>query len=179
MTSLRASEITPAYALQFIILTAARKEEALGACWNEIDIPGGVWTIPANRMKAGKEHRVPLRRAASDLLNHMREVKTSEYVFPGASQSRMAFSTLNSFLHRIECPFTVHGFRSSFRDWCAERTNYPREICEQALAHSTGSAVELSYRRTDYFAQRAKLMQAWGDFCESPPTGAEVISLRA
>jgi integrase len=79
----------------------------------------------------------------------------------------------------LGCRFTVHGFRSAFRDWCAERTNYPREICEQALAHRTGSAVELSYRRTDYFAQRAKLMQAWSDFCESPISSAEVVPIRA
>jgi integrase len=179
MTLLRASDARSAYALQFIILTAARKEEVLGALWNEIDIPGGAWTIPANRMKAGIEHRVPLSREATDVLRHMREAKTGEYVFPSASRSRMAVSTLNAFLYRIECPYTVHGFRSSFRDWCAERTNYPREICEQALAHRTGSAVELSYRRTDYFAQRAKLMQAWSDFCEAPINTAEVVPIRA
>jgi integrase len=130
-------------------------------------------------MKAGKEHRVPLSRTAIDVLEHMRGVQTSEYVFSGLSRPRMSVSTLNAFLYRIECPFTVHGFRSSFRDWCAERTNYPREICEQALAHRTGNAVELSYRRTDYFAQRAKLMQSWSDFCETADTSADVIPIRA
>jgi integrase len=177
MALLRASEVTSAYALRFLILTAARREEVVGARWSEIDVPGRVWTIPANRMKAGKEHRVPINQGAIDVLERM--CRTSEHVFSGASRPRMSGATLNAFLYRIGCPFTVHGFRSSFRDWCAERTNYPREICEQALAHSTGSAVELSYRRTDYFAQRAKLMQAWGEFCESPPTGAEIIPLRA
>jgi integrase len=177
MTLLRASEVASAHALRFLILTAARREEVLGARWSEMDVPGRVWTIPANRIKAGKEHRVPLGQDAVDVLERMR--RTSEHVFTSGSRARMSGATLNAFLYRIRCPFTVHGFRSSFRDWCAERTNYPREICEQALAHSTGSAVELSYRRTDYFVQRTKLMQAWGDFCESPPTGAEVIPLRA
>jgi integrase len=177
MALLGASEVTSTYALRFLILTAARREEAAGARWSEIDVQGRVWIIPANRMKAGKEHRVPLSQGAIDVLERM--CRTSEHVFPGESRARMSGATLNAFLYRIRCPFTVHGFRSSFRDWCAERTNYPREICEQALAHSTGSAVELSYRRTDYFAQRAKLMEAWGEFCESPPTGAEVIPLRA
>ena len=179
MTQLRASRATSAYALQFLILTAARREEVLGARWSEMDVPGRVWTIPANRMKARKEHRVPLNRAALEVLEHTRAVQTSEYVFLGLTRSRMSATALNAFLYRIECPFTVHGFRSSFRDWCAERTNYPREICEQALAHSIGSAVELSYRRTDYFAQRAKLMQAWSDFCEAPVSTAEVVPIRA
>jgi integrase len=179
MAQLRVSELTSAYALQFLILTAARSGEALGARWDEIDVAGRTWTIPANRMKAGKEHRVPLSRAAVEVLERVRVVQTSEYVFPGLTRSRMSASSLNAFLYRIECPFTVHGFRSSFRDWCAERTNYPREICEQALAHRTGSAVELSYRRTDYFAQRAKLMQSWSDFCDSRLCSAEVVPLRA
>jgi integrase len=179
MTLLRASRATSAYALQFLILTAARREEVLGTRWSEIDIPGHVWTIPANRMKARKEHRVPLSRAVGEVLERVRAAQTSEYVFPGLTRSRMSASSLNAFLYRIECPFTVHGFRSSFRDWCAERTNYPREICEQALAHRTGSAVELSYRRTDYFAQRAKLMQSWSDFCDPPLCSAEVVPLRA
>jgi integrase len=120
-----------------------------------------------------------LSRAAIEVLEHMRAIQTSKYVFPGLSRPKMSGSTLNAFLYGVGCPFTVHGFRSSFRDWCAERTNYPREICEQALAHSTGSAVELSYRRTDYFAQRAKLMQAWSDFCEAPVSTAEVVPIRA
>jgi integrase len=177
VAQLRASGAMSAYALRFLILTAARREEVVGARWSEIDTAGRMWTIPANRMKAGKEHRVPLSQGAIDVLERM--CRSSEHVFLGVSRARMSGAALNAFLYGIGCKFTVHGFRSSFRDWCAERTNYPREICEQALAHSTGSAVELSYRRTDYFAQRAKLMQAWGEFCESPPTGAEVIPLRA
>jgi integrase len=177
MTQLRASGAMSAYALRFLILTAARREEVVGARSSEIDTAGCVWTIPANRMKAGKEHRVPLSQGAFDVLERM--CRTNEYVFPGVSRAGMSGAALNAFLYGIGCKFTVHGFRSSFRDWCAERTNYPREICEQALAHRTGNAVELSYRRTDYFAQRAKLMQSWSDFCESLPTGAEVIPLRA
>jgi integrase len=136
-----------------------------------------MWTIPGNRMKSHKEHRVPLSTAAIALIEKL--PRNGVHVFPGTSQSRLSPTVLIALLRRMGLTCTAHGFRSAFRDWAAERTHYPREICEQALAHRTGSAVELSYRRTDYFAPRAKLMQSWSDFCESPRAGGEVIPLRA
>jgi integrase len=156
----------------------------LGARWDEIDLAAATWTIPSNRMKNGTPHRVPLSTAAMSLLNavakgaHGHHLPTSGFIFPGRSRSRLSETALYAYVRQLESPFTVHGFRSAFRDWCAERTNYPREICEQALAHRTGSAVELSYRRTDYFAQRVRLMQSWSDFCETPTSSAEVVPLR-
>ena len=179
LVELRKREASAARALEFVILTAARSGEALGARWDEIDLAGRVWVVPAGRMKAGREHRVPLSAAAVDLLDNLPR-DGGEYVFSGLSRPRLSPMALKMLLIRMKrTDFVTHGFRSSFRDWCAERTNYPREVCEQALAHRTGNAVELSYRRTDYFAQRAKLMQAWADYIETPASSAEVIPIRA
>ena len=176
--TLRENTSISAIALQFLVLTACRTSEVLGARWDEIDLSAPAWTVPGSRMKAGVAHRVPLSESVIRLLKVL--PKEGPHLFPGRNRSRLTETALYKFIrNRLGCQFTVHGFRSAFRDWCAERTNYPREICEQALAHRTGSAVELSYRRTDYFAQRAKLMQAWCDFCESPISSAEVVSIRA
>ena len=144
-------------ALAFTILTAARSGEVLGARWNEIDLENAVWTVPAARMKSGKPHRVPLSSPALALLREMHALRTDEFdlVFPGQKRGRplsvMAFSML---LRRMRVEVTAHGFRSSFRDWAAERTWFPHEVAEMALAHAIGSKAEAAYRRGDLFEKR-------------------------
>ena len=151
-------------ALAFTILTAARSGEVLGARWNEIDLENAVWTVPAARMKAGKPHRVPLSSPALAVLREMHALRTEEVdlVFPGQKRGRplsvMAFSML---LRRMKVEVTAHGFRSSFRDWAAERTSFPHEVAEMALAHAIGSKTEAAYRRGDLFEKRQQLMAAW------------------
>ena len=154
-------------ALAFTILTAARSGEVLGARWNEIDLETAVWTVPAARMKTGKPHRVPLSSPALAVLREMHALRTEEVdlVFPGQKRGRplsvMAFSML---LRRMKVEVTAHGFRSSFRDWAAERTSFPHEVAEMALAHAIGSKTEAAYRRGDLFEKRQQLMAAWADF---------------
>jgi integrase len=155
-------------ALQFVILTACRTNEARLAGWLEIDRANKIWTIPASRMKTGNEHRVPLTDAALAL--------------PGAPATGLIFPTLSrdAMQDRLQrlCPgFHVHGFRSSFRDWCAD-TGAPRELAEAALAHRIGNAVEMAYQRSTMLARRRLLMEAWGAFCLTPPA-ANVVPLRA
>jgi integrase len=160
-----------AVALRVVILTACRTSEALGARWDEIDLKAKVWTIPKPRMKAGKEHKVPLSREAVAALKAAAKFRLahSDYVFPGARigqpLSNMALLTL--LRHMKVTGVTVHGFRSSFRDWAAETTDFPPEICEAALAHHVGNAVERAYRRTSFFDRRRDLMDAWGGYCDS------------
>jgi integrase len=150
----------------FTILTAARTGEALGARWSEIDLEAGIWTVPAERMKAGLEHRVPLSAAALAILAEQRNLDDT-FVFPGGRRgkplSNMAMLVL---LRRMERgDLTVHGFRSSFRDWASETTHFPSEVVEMALAHTVESKVERAYRRGDLFEKRRELMAAWGSFC--------------
>jgi len=169
----------PSFALEFVILTAARSGEVLGARWSEIDLEARVWTIPAGRMKAGREHRVPLSARVMALLAGLAEVRHSDLVFPG--QRRGKPYNDGALLHTLKQlgtdGATVHGFRSSFRDWTGEETSIPREIAEQALAHVTGSAVEQAYRRGDALEKRRALMDAWAAFCE-PRQGGNVINIR-
>ena len=165
---LRQSESVASRALEFTILTACRSSEVLGAKWSEIDLATRVWTIPAGRMKSSREHRVPLSLQAVDLLAAMR--RNGESVFEIGSGTMLAL------LRRTRTGASVHGFRSSFRDWCAERTTYSREVCEAALAHRLGDATERAYFRSDLFEQRSALMAAWGNYCTS--TGGEVVQLR-
>jgi integrase len=163
-------------ALEFAILTAARSGEVLGAKWSEIDRAARIWTIPATRMKAGREHRVPLSARAMVIVEQMEKVCTSDYVFPGCRSGRpLSEPALGRVLRRVQVPVTVHGFRSAFRDWCGEATNFPREIAEAALAHVVGDATERAYRRGDALEKRRKLMDAWANFCE--PKEANVIVL--
>jgi len=158
-------------ALVFVILTAVRVGEALGATWDEID--GRTWIVPAGRMKRNREHRVPLSDAAMAIIEKQRLIRHSDYIFPG----RHGVLTSNRLLELAQqCGATVHGFRSSFRDWAAECTNTPREIAELALAHSVGSSVERAYARSTLFEKRAELMEAWGRYCTG--IGA-VVPLRA
>jgi integrase len=172
--ALRGQAGVAALVLQFTILTAARSGETLGARWSEIDLSARVWTIPGARMKAGKEHRVPLTDAAIRVLKAaqgLRQKSTvDEYVFPGAAVGRplsvMAMAMVLRRMGRGE--LTVHGFRSSFRDWAAERTSYPAEVVEMALAHAVGNRVEAAYRRGDLFEKRGRLMREWATFCAMP-----------
>jgi integrase len=157
-------------ALEFLILTAARSGEVLGATWDEIDLAARTWTIPGERMKAGKAHKVPLSDRALEILRSL--PRTDARVFPIHKKS---FAWVLDSLH---VDVTTHGFRSSFRDWAAERTNFAREVCEQALAHAIPDKVEAAYRRGDLFEKRRHLMEAWAEWVSRPvPTGATVTTL--
>jgi integrase len=158
---LREAESIQALALEFIISTCARWGEVQGARWGEIDLTARVWTIPATRMKSGREHRVPLSARAVEILEKLVETRWSDLVFPGRQGplSRSAVAAL------VPSGATIHGFRSSFRDWCGEETSFPRELAEQALAHTTGDATERAYRRGDALEKRRVLMDAWAQFC--------------
>jgi integrase len=177
MEKLRSQEGIPAKALEFLILTASRSSEALGAKWSEID--GATWTVPAARMKAHKEHRVPLSRRAVELLASLPH--DSDFVFPavrvgGAPHQQI----LSRELGRLGVKATVHGFRSSFRTWAGERTSFANHVIEQALAHTIGSQVERAYSRGDLLDQRSKLMEDWAKFCGRPASrgAGEVVALR-
>lgn len=162
---------TAALALEFTILTAARTGEVTGATWPEVDLEKAVWTIPANRMKAGKEHRIPLPARATEILKLTQELQ-SKCLFPatkGGSLSDMAMSML---LRRMNVDVTVHGFRSGFRDWAAECTGYAHEVAEMALAHTIENKVERAYRRGDLFEKRQRLMNDWATYCASSGSAA-------
>ena len=167
MASLRGQEGVAARALEFLILTATRTSETIGATWADINIDGMIWTIPADRIKAGKEHRVPLSPAALAVLDAMAKIRHGEHVFPGGrvgkGLSNMALLKLLERMKRGD--LTAHGFRSTFRDWAAERTNFSRDVAEMALAHTIGDKVEAAYRRGDLFEKRGKLMEAWAVYC--------------
>jgi integrase len=165
MAQLRQRSTTVARALEFTILTAARSAEVLGARWDEIDLAAKLWTVPANRMKGAREHRVPLSAAALAVIEHMHLYRENDYVFPGDRGDRVSGMAMSLQLRRMGRDVTVHGFRSTFRDWAAERMNFPREVVEKALAHTVGSKVEEAYQRGDMFEKRRQLMQAWADFC--------------
>jgi integrase len=177
LARLRGREGVLARAIEFAILTCARTNEVVGARWDEIDIAGRTWTVPSERMKAGKEHRIPLSDAAIEIL--MRLPDRDGFVFPGTGPGApLRDFALYNFLKssRLKCPATVHGFRSSFADWAVERTHFSREERELALAHKVGTAVELAYRRSDMFERRRRLMQAWAAYCDGTEAG-EVIPL--
>jgi integrase len=180
MGAVRGQEGVAARALELTILTAARTGEVIGAGWDEFDLAGGMWTVPAERMKAQREHRVPLSAPALALLTALHETRTGEFVFSGARRgkpiSNMAMLMLLRRMGRGE--LTAHGFRSTFRDWAAERTNFPSKIAEMALAHVVSDKVEAAYRRGDLVAKRRQLMDAWGRYCTAPPAAGEVVALR-
>jgi integrase len=157
-----------ALALEFLILTAARSGEVLGARWAEIDLEARVWTVPAARMKAGREHRVPLPDRALGIIEKLAAVRTSEFCFAGIRRGKpLSSMSLAMLLGRMWAgKVTVHGFRSAFRDWCADVAHAPREIAEACLAHSVGSAVERSYLRSDVLERRRPLLKAWAEYCE-------------
>jgi integrase len=181
LVDLRKRPGTAARALEFCILTATRTGETLGARWSEIDLAGAVWTIPGERMKAGREHRVPLSGAAVAVLAEMAALRPEEgdgFVFPGAAEGRpLSSMSMLMLLRRMKRgDLTTHGFRSAFRDWTEEATSTPHAVAEAALAHTIGDKVEAAYRRGDLFAKRAVLMQEWADFCAKVP--ASVTPLR-
>lgn len=165
-------------ALRFAILTAARTGEVIGARWDEIDMEAGLWTIPAQRMKARRAHRVPLTAPALEVLNEVKGAH-AELVFPGPSlQSPLSNMAMLSLLKRAKLNCTVHGFRSAFRDWAAETTNFPSEVCEMALAHAVANKTEAAYRRGDLFEKRRALMEAWAGFL-TEPKNSNVVQLKA
>lgn len=180
MTELRQQDGIAARALEFAILTAARTGEVIGAKWNEINMAERLWTVPAARMKAGKQHRVALSDAAMEIIAQMQAIRLGDYVFPGARRARplsnMAMLMVMRRMGRGD--LTVHGFRSSFRDWAAERTGFAAEVAEMALAHTVGDKVEAAYRRGDLFQKRRQLAEVWATFCATPPVSGEVVALR-
>ena len=180
MASLKTQEGNGALATQFTILTATRTGEAIGARWSEIDLDTGVWTIPGTRMKAGREHRVPLSKAALTILRaRQKSGDKSVFVFPGGKRGKaISNMAMLQTLRRMERDdLTVHGFRSTFRDWAAEHTAFAREVAEAALAHVVGNKVEAAYRRGDLFEKRRKLMDAWAQYCNAPAAGAKVVPI--
>lgn len=180
MTALRAQEGIAALALQFTILTAARTGEVIGATWSEINLNEKIWIIPGGRMKAGKEHRAPLSGSVLEILEKIKPEKEAKdgFVFSkrGKPLSNMAMAMTLRRMGRGD--LTVHGFRSTFRDWAAERTNFPSEIAEMALAHAVGSKVEAAYRRGDMFERRRRIMAEWAKFCGAPSDQRKVLTFR-
>lgn len=168
VVELRKRAAMAARALEFTILTAARSGETYGMRWSEVDRSAAIWTVPANRMKAGREHRVPLPARAVEILEEvaMLGMEQEAYVFPGHKEGRpLSAMAMEMTLRRMKVDVTVHGFRSSFRDWCGEVSTFPREIAEAALAHVVGDLTERAYRRGDALEKRRVLMQTWSEFC--------------
>jgi integrase len=185
MNELRQRDGAAARALEFTILTCARTGETIGARWGEIALDARAWTVPGKRMKAGNEHRVPLSTPAVEIVARMKRLGGDDpppdaFVFPGAKRGRplsnMAFLMLLRRMDRGD--LTAHGFRSTFRDWCAERTSYPGEVAEMALAHTVSDKVEAAYRRGDLFEKRRRLMDEWATFCAMPSHAGVLIALR-
>jgi integrase len=174
LPELRRDSGVGARALEFLILTAARSGEVLGARWSEFDMTARVWIVPGERMKSGREHRVPLSDAALVVIEQMAAIRQSEFVFP-ARNGKLDKSVFHELLHRgMGRQITAHGFRSTFRDWAAERTGFPAEVADMALAHTVGDKVEAAYRRGDLFEKRRQIMDAWARFCDMPAGGAVV-----
>ena len=179
-----------AKALEFAILTAARDGEVRGADWSEIDLDSGVWTIPADRMKAGRSHRVPLSPTAMKLLKVLPRVDGNPHLFPGSSKlGRLSENTLNEVIKRLHerdavpsdapgRPAVVHGMRSTFRNWGRERTDFRPELLELSLAHTVGNAVERAYARDDALEQRRTIMDAWAEFLSKPDKPAQTRAAR-
>lgn len=176
MSRLRAQEGTAARALEFTILTAGRTAEVIGAHPGEIDFSKAVWTVPSDRMKSGREHRVPLCPRAIEIAKSQPE---GAWLFPGMKDGRpLSNMAMLALLERMErTDLTVHGFRSTFRDWTAEQTSYPREVCEMALAHAIGDATEAAYRRGDLFEKRRRLMLEWSKFCDRREKAGKVVRI--
>lgn len=181
MTALRTHQGVAARALEFLILTATRTSEVICARWSEIDMEGAVWNIPAERMKAHRAHRVPLSPQAVKLLRSMEALRRGDFVFPGPREGKplsdMAMLVLLERMERDD--ITVHGFRSTFRDWASECTNYPREVCEMALAHAVSDQVEAAYRRGDLVEKRRRLMSEWAKYCDNTKALGEVVALKS
>jgi integrase len=176
MAKLRTKEFISARALEFTILTAVRTSEAIGAQWSEFNLAEKIWTVPGIRTKAGKDHRVPLSSRALAILEHI--PREGKFVFSGGKADKPLASMAMLLLLRGPKGngLTVHGFRSTFRDWAAKRTSYPNHVVEQALAHAIGNAVERAYRRGDLFKKRARLMTEWATYCEEPASATDNVT---
>lgn len=168
--ALQRREAVAALALEFTILTAARTGEVIGANWGEVDLEKAMWTIPASRMKATREHRVPLSPRALEILEVTKGLH-AEWLFPAMKGGKISSMAMAMLLRRMKIDVTVHGFRSSFRDWSAESSSYAHEVCEMALAHVIGNKAEAAYRRGDLFEKRRCLMNDWATFCVSGDEG--------
>lgn len=185
MAKLREQEGIAALALELLILTVPRTGETIGAQWPEIDFESSIWTKPPVRMKgrleAKREHRVPLSAPALAVLKRLHERKAGDFIFPGGKRGKpLSNMAMLALLDRMGYGHvTVHGFRSTFRDWAAECTNFPREVAEMALAHTISNEVEAAYRRGDLFQKRRQLMAAWGAWCTKPAdTAGNVLAMR-
>jgi integrase len=181
MAALRARDSIPARATEFTVLTAARTGEIINAKWDEFDLKAKTWTIPAERMKAGAKHRVPLSARALAIVKEMEAKRRGDLVFAGQGGAPLWDQTLAQTVKQIGGHATMHGMRATFRTWCDEQTGYPHHVVEQALAHAIPSAVEKAYRRGDLFEKRRKLMQQWADFCAKPaakPVRDNVVTMR-
>jgi integrase len=187
VADLRNQDGFAALALELLILTASRTSEVLGASWDEIDLKATTWVIPAGRIKAGREHRVPLSAPAVAVLTKLKDARQTlpdgtlcPWVFPGVKGRHLSNGAILALLRRMKRnDITPHGFRSTFRDWAAEQTAFPREVAEMALAHTIGNKVEAAYRRGDLLEKRKRLMGAWASYCNTVPAeGAKVLPMR-
>jgi integrase len=176
MSDLRQRDSTSARCLEFLILTAARTGEVLGAQWHEFDLTAKVWTAPAGRMKSSREHRVPLSERAVEIVRLMQSRRENDFIFAGRNGG-LSNASLLAVLRNMGRALTAHGFRSTFRDWAAEQTNFPNEVCEMALAHAVGDKVEAAYRRGDLFEKRRRLMQSWSEYCARPSQAAGNVTV--
>jgi integrase len=176
MERLRARDSVTARCLEFLILTASRSGEAIGTRWSEIDLDKAIWVIPGIRMKSSKEHRVPLSDRALAIVTALQETRVSEFVFPGRGKQPLSSMAMAMLLRDLAPGVTVHGMRSAFRDWCGEETHFPRDVAEQALAHTVGDETERAYRRGDALEKRRLMMQQWQNWCDGRPV-AKVIQL--
>ena len=175
MAKLRKRGGMAALALEFTILTAARSGETRGATWQEMDLERALWTVPASRMKSGREHFVPLSAPALKVLDYVKDARTGDLVFPGLKGGALSDASLLAVLRRMDVEVTVHGFRSSFRDWVANETEFARELAEEALAHVIASKVEAAYRRGSAIEKRRVLMNAWAEYCGSANLAAQNV----
>jgi integrase len=173
MGELRGNRYVSARALEFTILTAARTSEVINATWDEIDFAEKTWTVPASRMKAGKEHRVPLSDRLLQILEELPREDGNPYLFIGGSGAPLSNMAMLELMKGLRRGFVPHGFRATFRTWAAERTNYPHHVCEEALAHTIPDAVVRSYQRGDLFDKRRQLMAAWSKYCAAPPVARD------
>jgi integrase len=181
MARLGREDAVAARALEVCILTAARSGEIFGARWHEFDLTQRVWTIPDTRMKAAREHRVPLSNRVVSILEALKQARTCDFVFPSPRGNRpLSHVAMAKVLTRLGIEAaTVHGFRSAFRDWAGNETSFPREVAEAALAHVIGDKAEQAYRRSDALEKRSKLMTAWAKYLEPSKVGGNVTKLRA
>ncbi len=177
LAELRGREAMAALALEFCILTAARSGEVRGAQWSEFDLEKKIWTIPADRMKAGRPHRAPLSDRAAEIVKALAKAKTGDFVFVGVRSNKpLSVMAMDMLLRRMDVEVTVHGFRSAFRDWAGNETQFAREVAEAALAHVIGDKAEQAYRRSDALDKRRGLMDAWAHYCE-PKAGGNVVKM--